>query len=311
MTKLLVTGASGLLGRAVVAAFKQQAQFQVVAAAFSRANAGDYRLDLTDSKAVDACLAEVQPDMIIHCAAERRPDVSEQNPEAALNLNVQASADLAHAAQRHNVWLLYVSTDYVFDGQRGNYAESDLPNPVNFYGQSKWQGEQVVQTVSDDFAILRLPILYGQVERVDESAVLVLLNQLNHLSQQHIDNWAIRSPTSTADIAQAILQLASHKANQTPVHGIYHFSARERMTKYDMLLTLAKLVGKPSEHILPADAPNDSAKRPRDCSLLCQRLEALNIRSDVDFVQGATDALTQSSQALAAIGLQLTNAEGA
>lgn len=83
------------------------------------------------------------------------------------------------------------------------------------------------------------------------------------------------------------------------------------MTKYDMLLTLAKLVGKPSEHILPADAPNDSAKRPRDCSLLCQRLEALNIRSDVDFVQGATDALTQSSQALAAIGLQLTNAEGA
>ncbi len=140
MTKVLVTGASGLLGRAVVAAFKQQTQLQVVAAAFSRANAGDYRLDLTDSKAVDACLAEVQPDMIIHCAAERRPDVSEQNPEAALNLNVQASADLAHAAQRHNVWLLYVSTDYVFDGQRGNYAESDLPNPVNFYGQSKWQG---------------------------------------------------------------------------------------------------------------------------------------------------------------------------
>ncbi|WP_394201447.1 dTDP-4-dehydrorhamnose reductase family protein [Shewanella waksmanii] len=309
MSKVLVTGASGLLGRAVYAELSQQPQFEVVGSAYRRTRPPLQSIDLTSAEAIDEAFSTIAPDIIVHCAAERRPDVSEQDPQAALALNVEATRALALAAKRHNTWLIYISTDYVFDGTASNYTELDKPNPVNFYGESKWRGEQVVQAVSDDFVILRLPILYGQVERIDESAVLVLLQHLNAEQTQSIDNWAVRSPTSTADIAQTLVKLIQRKKVTGDVHGIYHFSASERMSKYDMLLKLAKLVGKSAEHLEAADLPTDTAKRPQDCSLLCQRLDELGIKSELSFLEGAYQALADSPQALNLVGMQLHQQE--
>ncbi len=309
MAKIMVTGATGQLGRAVVKQLELTGH-EVVATGFSRANDSVHRLDLTHSNEVADFVSLHSPQVIVHCAAERRPDVSEQNPQAALALNLSASQALAQAAKANHAWLIYISTDYVFDGTQPKYAEDAATHPVNFYGESKRKGEEIVLSIDPDFAVLRLPILYGQVEKLSESAVLVLIQQLMDKRPQGIDDWAVRSPTSTADIANAIdkliaLHLQELHLQETTVQGIYHFSAAETMTKYRMLLTLGEILQLSTAHLTPESTPTDSAKRPRDCTLSCARLAALGIRSDIDFATGAHQALTQSSGALAALGLTL------
>jgi len=304
MAKIMVTGATGLLGRAVVKQLELTGH-EVVATGFSRASDSVHRLDLTLPNAVADFVSHHSPQVIVHCAAERRPDVSEQNPQAALALNLSASQALAQAAKANHAWLIYISTDYVFDGTQPKYAEDAATHPVNFYGESKRRGEEIVLNTSPDFAVLRLPILYGQVEKLSESAVLVLIQQLMDKRPQGIDNWAVRSPTSTADIANAIDKLIAQHIEHSIVQGIYHFSAAETMTKYRMLLTLGEILQLSTAHLTPESTPTDSAKRPRDCTLSCARLAALGIRSDIDFATGARQALTQSSAALAALGLTL------
>ncbi|MGI2094785.1 dTDP-4-dehydrorhamnose reductase family protein [Shewanella oncorhynchi] len=304
MAKIMVTGATGLLGRAVVKQLELTGH-EVIATGFSRASERVHKLDLTAPLDVEAFIAREQPQVIVHCAAERRPDVSEQNPQAALALNLTASQALAMAAKANNAWLIYISTDYVFDGTQPKYAEDAVTHPVNFYGESKLKGEEIVLDTSADFAVLRLPILYGQVEKLSESAVLVLVNQLIERRAQGVDHWAIRSPTSTADIAQAIDKMIAQHIEHSTVQGIYHFSAVETMTKYQMLLTLGEILQLSTTHLTPESTPTDNAKRPRDCTLSCARLAALGICSEINFATGVRQALTQSSGALATLGLTL------
>lgn len=303
MAKIMITGATGLLGRAVKAQIEASQAHHVIATGFSRANAGIEKLDLTVAEQVDVFIAHHQPDVIVHCAAERRPDVSEQDPSAALALNLGATKALAESAKKYGCWVIYISTDYVFDGTAPNYSESDKPNPVNFYGESKWRGEQILQEVSNEFAVLRLPILYGQVEQVSESAILVLLKQLIDKQTQEVDHWAVRSPTSTQDIAGAIEKMLELKLNDIELSGIYHFSGQEVMSKYQMLLVLGEMLGYSTQHLSPISSPKDSAKRPKDCTLNCDRLSLLGIYSQLSFKSGVSKALTASKPALSALGM--------
>lgn len=305
MAKIMITGATGLLGRAVKERIEASQVHQVIATGFSRAQGDTHKLDLTQAADVDEFIAQHRPEVIVHCAAERRPDVSEQDPAAALALNLGATKALAESASKQGAWVIYISTDYVFDGTEPNYAESDQPNPVNFYGESKWLGEQALLETAKDFAVLRLPILYGRVEQVSESAILVLLNQLLDKQAQEVDHWAVRSPTSTQDIALAIEKMIALRLAKKDLSGIYHFSGKETMSKYQMLLVLGELLGQSSQHLTPVAEPTDSAKRPKDCSLSCERLALLGVTSQVDFRSGVLDALEASTPALSAIGLRL------
>lgn len=305
VARVMITGATGLLGRAVVKQLKQTDEHLLIATGFSRAETGIYKLDLTNEEAISEFIGVHQPDVIIHCAAERRPDISEQSPEAALALNLGATGALTKAAKQQGAWLIYISTDYVFDGTEPSYSEADKPNPVNFYGESKLQGEQALLATASDFAVLRLPILYGEVEKIEESAVLVLLNQLLDSTPQNVDNWAVRSPTSTQDIALAIEQMIGLHLKGEDLNGIYHFSAKQTMSKYQMLLVLAELFELNSEHLTPISSPMDTAKRPHDCTLSCQRLTELGIASQIAFKEGVKESLVSSQNALSLIGLTL------
>ncbi|MCL1040118.1 SDR family oxidoreductase [Shewanella marisflavi] len=302
MLKIMITGATGLLGRALIERFSSEA-VTILACGYSRATPDMHRLDLTDKPAVELFIANHKPDVILHCAAERRPDVSERDPQAALALNQAASEHLAQAAKAHDAWLCYISTDYVFDGTAPDYGEEDETHPLNFYGESKRQGELAVLGVSPGFAVLRLPILYGQVESLAESAVLVMLTQLVSQEASTQDNWATRSPTSTLDIANALVAMMTRQQTLGDVSGIYHFTGAERMTKYQMLVKMAKILGLSHQHIAPLSTPNDSAKRPKDCSLSMARLKSLAIKSEIEFELGVKYSLSRSGPALAKIGL--------
>ncbi|KAJ3279818.1 hypothetical protein HK104_001141 [Borealophlyctis nickersoniae] len=318
LPKVIVTGASGLLGRAVVRVLKEGG-YDVVGTAFSRSKDGLIKLDLTDFDAVDAFVAEQKPQVIIHCAAERRPDVAERDNAAALKLNVTSSERLARAAAQNGAFLIYISTDYVFDGTKPPYEVDDKPNPLQFYGEilgtvacgggakkwfwraaaayqivdanshariiqnhttpgrSKYEGELAVLKTNPKAAILRVPILYGDVEYNGESAVNILVDVvLNKDKQVDMDDLQLRYPTNVVDVGKVLKQMADRVAVEgKPLDGIFHFSAKEKFTKYGMCAVIAKSLKTDIPHIHPMREPPKEpvASRPNDAHLSTARLE--------------------------------------
>lgn len=169
--KVLITGASGLLGRAILKEFSNFDGWEALGLAFSRAQGGLRKVDLKNKDEVNYVIQEFQPNVVIHAAAERRPDIVEKNEEESTKLNVTATRIIAEASAKSNAFFLYISTDYVFDGCSPPYKPNDKPNPLNKYGQSKLDGENVTLEFLPNCGVLRVPILYGPVEYLHESAV--------------------------------------------------------------------------------------------------------------------------------------------
>ena len=203
---------------------------------------------------MEAYLSARQPDFIIHCAAERRPDVVEKDPEGSEAINVTVPTHLAQwsALQEKVPLLINISTDYVFDGSKPPYGVDDEPNPLNAYGVSKLRGERAVRDHGKQGKAinLRVPVLYGRVETPDESAVNVLTTTIRRPSTppaqlKKMDAFAVRYPTYVGDIARALHDLVElhnkESAGPKELPPTLHFSAMEAMTKYDMCNLMARV----------------------------------------------------------------------
>ncbi|WP_175104767.1 dTDP-4-dehydrorhamnose reductase family protein [Pararobbsia alpina] len=287
--RVAVLGASGLLGRAIAAELAASAGFEVVSTAMSRAGEGLHRLDLTDTPALERFFDTHRPRTVVLAAAERRPDICEHEPARARALNVTAVEAVARAARRHECRVLAISTDYVFDGRDAPYLPDAAPHPLNAYGQSKLDGEEALWSVTRDGCVLRLPLLYGPLEALGESAVTSFIPALQRASAQHpavIDNWAIRYPTFTLDIAVVIRQILERDAAGRPVDGTHHWSGDEPMTKYAIALNLAERLDLDPSLIVAQSTPTDATPRPFDCHLDSSSLEALGIGKRTPFKQG-------------------------
>ncbi|CAO3569867.1 unnamed protein product [Mortierella alpina] len=297
--RVLVTGASGLLGRAVAAEFKKSGH-EVIGVAFSRAKGDLKKLDLEDSKAVEAFVDQEKPDVIVHCAAERRPDVVEKNPDGAKNLNVQVPALLADLTNDRGILLIYISTDYVFDGTSPPYDVRDKANPLNLYGQTKYDGELAIKHANSAAIILRVPILYGATEYNGESAVNALIDSVKDSKTASMDHYAIRYPTNVADVARVIKDLAYKvRTEKVFISGVLHFSGEEKFTKYEMCEVIAKVLGTSVSHLQAnASAPKDGTTRPYDCHLSNRCLNGLGVNTDcVDFATWVQGWLSKDTEA--------------
>ncbi|KAL7317868.1 hypothetical protein PS15m_004168 [Mucor circinelloides] len=287
--KAVITGASGLLGRAAVKQFKN-AGCQVIGTAFSRSKGDLIKLDLTDANAVEHFLREQKPDVLVHCAAERRPDVAERDRDAVLRLNVETPRNLGSICKDNGIMLIYISTDYVFDGTTPPYEVEDKPNPLNFYGQTKLDGEEAIKSVYPEAVILRVPILYGSTEYNAESAINVLIDVvLNHDKKVTVDNVASRYPTNVEDVGRVLKDLAVAKVeNHKDIKGIYHFSGEESITKYQVCEIVGKILNAPIDHLTPQDTVDKAAavSRPENSHLSNKRLQESGI--DTSCVKFAT-----------------------
>lgn len=289
MKKILITGATGLLGRPTFKVFSSVEDWQVVGTAFRRSKPGLERVDLSCPPAIPAFLDRIAPVAIIHTAAERRPDVSERDPHGTQRLNVEATAVLAEWARKHHAFLLYLSSDYVFDGTCPPYFPDSPTCPVNAYGLSKLEGEQAILASGAEAAILRVPILYGNVESLEESSITAiarnLLDARGHHEDVLMDHWATRYPTLTDDVARVLCQMLERRLASGDFSGIYHWSGDEPMTKYEMACRIAPMIGFEPSRLIPDRTPaRVGAPRPKDCHLDTARLEQVGIGQRTPFL---------------------------
>jgi S-adenosylmethionine synthetase len=154
---VLITGASGLLGREILNQFTLKfTNDAVIGLGYTRSE-GLVKCNLLDSDATKQLIMDIKPKLIIHSAAERRPDVAAKNPLQTNMLNVEVTRNLAMLASQLDAVFIYISTDYVFDGTSPPYQVTDTPNPVNEYGKSKYQGEIAAMQVNPLTIVLRVP----------------------------------------------------------------------------------------------------------------------------------------------------------
>ncbi|XP_072040153.1 methionine adenosyltransferase 2 subunit beta-like [Amphiura filiformis] len=277
MKKVIITGASGMLGRALVAEFTKQS-WDVLGLAYSRAEGALKKVDLRDGEAVRNVFKEFKPAVVVHAAVERKPDVVENQEEEARKINVTATETVAKTCAEIGAFLVFFSTDYVFDGTKPPYKPGDAPNPLNKYGIQKVEGEKVVQATQPNSAILRVPILYGQVEFLKESAVTVLAEALLDTSKQaKMCDYQIRFPTYTKDLAVVCRQLAEKHLQDPTIKGLFHWSSTERMTKYSMVTVIADIFGLSHDHLIANKEPPTGTPRPYNCQLDTSALEAFGI----------------------------------
>ncbi|CAK9786934.1 NAD(P)-binding protein [Cutaneotrichosporon oleaginosum] len=273
--RVVVTGASGLLGRAVVAVFRARGD-DVTALAHTRARDGYTPLDLTDTAAVEAFF-ERPVDVVVHCAAERRPDVAEANPAAAEAINVAVPAHLATLAAKHGFTLLYMSTDYVFDGRNPPYEADSEPHPLQMYGRQKLAGEKAIKVAGARACALRVPVLYGRAEYNGESAVNVLVDVVQDQSGKTytMDDYQIRNPTCVEDVARVLYDLA--RVPSLPQVAQYRSPGRS-YTKWDMTKVIAGALKLPIDHITPVSTkPTNGTERPWNTELSLRSLEEAGV----------------------------------
>tara|TARA_R110002003_G_scaffold161_2_gene13797 strand:- start:24692 stop:25567 length:876 start_codon:yes stop_codon:yes gene_type:complete len=261
------------------------------------------KLDILDPKEIERVLDEVEPDIVVHCAANRFPDSCTADPEAAKRLNVDSSRALAAATVARGSLLIYISTDYVFSGIPGEapYKPDSTPKPPNVYGQTKLDGEKAVLEVATEtgarnkVVVLRVPVLYGSCDEPKESAVNVLMSQLWSAQKLEegkpkiqVDDYALRFPTNTQDVGRVCRDLSKlYLESKEDLPTILQFSSEDQMTKWQICQVFADIMCLPLDNMVPfkpEEEPKDGTVRPYDCHLDTSALQQLGIDvSTVDF----------------------------
>jgi dTDP-4-dehydrorhamnose reductase len=315
---VLVTGASGLLGRAVLAAFRGAGDFAAAGTAFSRAEAqGLLACDLRDAAAARALVLAQRPALVVHSAAERRPDACEKDEAgSALRINVDAVFALARAAADAGAGFVYVSTDYLFAGDAAPYDERAEPAPLNAYGRLKLRGEHAALAGHPAPVLLRVPVLFGPTADLGESAVTTFAVAVRDAARrQKIDDWQIRVPTFTPDVGATIVNIAraleraragaaagaGAAGRAGAPAGIYHYSSQARFTRFSLVAHFARQLGLDASHIEKLEGAPPGAPRPFDCALNQAKLEALGLAAPhTPFEQASREVLVAAGLSVVA-----------
>jgi len=267
MKKVLITGANGLLGQKLAGLLLARQDVEVLATSRGQNKLADIlptlpfqSLDVTDKQQVDEVVAAFRPTHIIHTAAMTNVDECESDREGALRLNRDAVQYLVTACEKYQVRLVHVSTDFIFDGENGPYTEEATAKPVNFYGETKLQAEQIVQQAHCKWAILRTVLVYGVAHDYGRTnIVLWVRDSLQAGRVIKVVNDQFRTPTLAEDLAQGCWLAVEHDAE-----GIFNISGKELLTPYDMALQVADFFALDKSLIDKADAGtfSQAAKRP-------------------------------------------------
>jgi dTDP-4-dehydrorhamnose reductase len=278
--KALVVGSSGLLGSELVSSFKER---DIPAIGFSRAE-----LDITDEKKSRMKIAEIEPVVVVNCAGYTRVDRAEEEPELAFLVNCDGARYIARAARKVKAKVVYISTDYVFDGEkRAPYSEEDEANPLSVYGRSKAEGERGVISENPDHLIIRTSWLYGVKP---PNFVLTILEKATKEPVIRVVSDQLGSPTYAHDLAECIIALIEKKAC-----GTYHFTNSGETSWYRFALKIVEIaaINKVNIVAITSEEAGRKANRPRYSVLDLSKVSFLLGRAPRRFEEALADFLSR------------------
>ncbi len=265
MKKILITGGSGFVGGHLLA----QAQTSYEVHALYNKNPSQiknivtHQFDLSDVSQIRNILDNITPDIIIHTAAIANLDQCEENPDAAVLVNLKATEALANWAHKTGTRFIFTSTDMVFDGVNGNYTESDPPNPISLYSNTKVSAEQFIVANISNYVIARVALVYGIGITQQTSFFEKMIKELKNGKKITLFYDQFRSPILVNNLAEALLELA-----ENDFVGIIHLAGNERISRWDFGLKTCHVLGLPAQNIIKASMFDfvGAAFRPQDIS---------------------------------------------
>ena len=236
--RILVTGGNGLLGQSLM--YVAQGRHTMLSTGRGPQRGESFgafyqTVDCTDPAAIDAAILDFNPDVVIHAAAMTQVDQCTLEPERCQQLNVEATANVVRACETHQKHLIFISTDFIFDGENGPYCEEDAPAPLSVYGQSKLDAEALVKAAQCPWTIARTVLVIGYVPGLSRSNIILWARQaLGKGETIRVVDDQVRSPTWSIDLAEGCLRIAERTAL-----GVYHLSGPETMSILELVERVA------------------------------------------------------------------------
>lgn len=290
MTKILITGAQGLLGSNFI--LEASKKFLIVGTYFENSNVTKYKnviyhkMDIRNKNAVVSAIFEYKPEIIIHAASIGNVDICEKNKKDAYQTNILGTKHLALSAQKIKAKFIFLSTNAVFDGENAPYHEKSKPKPINYYGKTKYKGEKIVSEILSEQNIVRLNTMYGWHKKCErENPMTWILERLKNREKTFVVNDILNNHLYVKSAAEALLKvLYNWKSGE-----IYHIAGADCVSRYDFFLTVADVFGYKQDTLHPVDSSffDKIAPRPKNtCFKLSKmrselKLKPLGIRDGI------------------------------
>lgn len=295
MQKVLITGANGFVGFYLCRQLLESG-FEVVATGkgacrlpFSQANFQYQSLDFTDREAVCRFFEIEKPQVVVHCGALSKPDECEAQRQQAFLVNVTGTIYLLDQAAKWGSFFVFLSTDFVFDGEKGMYREDDARKAVNYYGATKILAEDEVFKYEGNWAVVRTVLVYGKPFLCRQNIVSNVAAALQNGKELNIFSDQVRTPTYVEDLVAGIVAVVTKKAT-----GIYHISGADILSPYDMAVAVAKILNLDASLIHKVQEQNfkQPARRPLKTGFNIARAKKILNYQPVTFEQGLEKTLS-------------------
>ena len=264
MENILITGCSGLLGNKVIKhGFKEFKCFGADRVAQKDITDYEfYKLDVSDKDKTIELIKKLNPSAVIHAAALTNVDYCEEHPKEAYKINAKGTENIGLGCEEVGARLIYVSTDFVFDGKKGMYKETDPTNPVSVYGQTKLEGEKLIKNIDIDYCIARTSVLYGWHKNFN--FVTWVIDELKNDNRVNVVIDQYTSPTYADNLAEVLLTMVGKD-----IDGVFHTAGSEEIGRYEFAEKIADVFNLNKKLINPitSDSLKQKAKRPRNSSL--------------------------------------------
>ena len=266
MKKVIITGSNGLLGQSLLKLLlKERTKYEVFgfSRGVNRSDREDFTycdMDITKEVLLKDEIDKIQPDFIINTAAMTQVDACETQKEACYLLNVTVVKWLTEICELRNIHLVQISTDFIFDGKKGHYKETDTPNPISYYGLSKLNAEAVIKTSAVQSTILRTSLVYGKVPHMTRSNIVLWVKKmLEEKNEVTIVSDQFRAPTYVIDLA-----LACKISIDSEVAGVFNICSNKILSIYEIAQQVAQVFELDKNLIKPISTAvlNQTAFRP-------------------------------------------------
>ena len=269
--KFLVTGSAGLVGQQVV---KDLSKSNQVFSCYneSKPEYGDsVKMDLKNYEMISSVLTEIKPDVVIHLGAMTGVDLCEKEKTSASEINTKATEIIAKECSKLNSFLVYVSTDYVFDGNFGMYKEDDVANPLGFYGKSKLEGEKAVQNFSTNWCIARTSTPFG-LHPTKKSFPMWVIENLQKQKQIDVLIDQFTSPTYIPNLSRMLVEISERR-----ITGIIHAAGASKISRYKMASIVSDKLNLDGTLLkqISINKMKWVAQRPKDSSLDVSRASSI------------------------------------